>query len=252
VVQQENRGLAGARNAAIERARGRYLSMFDSDDLWMPNHLAVMERVLRDEPRAAYAHSDAWVLDESTRRIRRTTAMHYTNPPNPPPTDPSELLSVLLERNFVSANATLRRSVLDDVGFFNATLRSAEDYELWLRMAARGYWGLPVRELLVIRRVRADSLSADTVGMVTALREVYRLVTEDYEVPPEIREKARVALVQRERQLAELTAPGRLRHGRRRIRRKLGKVRDRLLWRRLWFETPPPEVRRVYPDLRAV
>lgn len=252
LVQQENRGLAAARNAGITRARGNYISLFDSDDLWMPDHLAVMARALEEDSQAAYAYTDAWVLDDSNRRIRRTPAMHYVRHPDPAPTDPAVLLSMLLDRNFISANATLRRTVLERVGLFNPNLRSAEDYELWLRMAALGYRGVLVPRRIVIRREHSGSLSSNTLSMSIWTREVHRLVAEEYDVPDEIREKARAAMRIRDQQIARLERGGRLRMPERRLRRAIVKLRDRLLWRRLWFATPPHDVASVYPDLHSV
>jgi teichuronic acid biosynthesis glycosyltransferase TuaG len=252
LVQQENRGLAGARNTAIRHARGRYLSMFDSDDLWMPNHLEVMATVLDNDPGLAFGHSDAWVLDETTRRIRRTTAMFYQHFPDPQPTDSTEFLSLLLERNFVSANATVRSAVFEDVGLFNPALRSAEDYELWLRIVAHGYRGVQVPDIVVIRRERAGSLTSNELAMARWRREVYRIVAEEYDLPEVLRDKARAAMRARDRQIAALTGEDRIGAIKLRFRRRLGSVKHRLMWRRLWFESPPPEVSSVFPDLRAV
>ncbi len=39
IVQQNNRGLAGARNTGIAHARGALIGFCDSDDRWMPDKL---------------------------------------------------------------------------------------------------------------------------------------------------------------------------------------------------------------------
>jgi len=45
-IQQENRGLAGARNAGVRLARGELLAFVDSDDIWMPDYLSAQVEFL--------------------------------------------------------------------------------------------------------------------------------------------------------------------------------------------------------------
>jgi glycosyltransferase involved in cell wall biosynthesis len=45
-VRQENRGGSAARNLAIDSARGRFIAPLDSDDVFLPQHLETMKRLL--------------------------------------------------------------------------------------------------------------------------------------------------------------------------------------------------------------
>ncbi|MGH6877035.1 MAG: glycosyltransferase family 2 protein [Rhizomicrobium sp.] len=55
-VRQDNRGGSAARNAGIDRACGRFVAFLDSDDRFLPHHLAAMRRLLDgSEDTAGYA-----------------------------------------------------------------------------------------------------------------------------------------------------------------------------------------------------
>src|SRR5204863_2345947 len=86
-IRQPNAGASAARNAGIEAAGGVYVSMLDADDLWLPCYLTVMGEALDRELEAGFAYTDAWLLEDETKRVRRTSVMFYENPPNPPPRD---------------------------------------------------------------------------------------------------------------------------------------------------------------------
>jgi glycosyltransferase involved in cell wall biosynthesis len=45
-VRQENKGGAAARNRGFDEARGRFVALLDSDDRFLPHHLANMHRLL--------------------------------------------------------------------------------------------------------------------------------------------------------------------------------------------------------------
>jgi glycosyltransferase involved in cell wall biosynthesis len=233
-----NGGPAAARNHGIARARGIYLSMLDSDDIWLPGYLESMAAALEAASGAAFAYTDAWVLDDATGRIRATTAMAYQRPPAVPPADPQEFLLLLLDRNFVFTAATVRRSVIDEVGGYDEQLWYGEDYELWVRIVAGGHAATRVDDVLVIHRDRPGSLTSDTVRLYEGVCRVYGVIEEKLELDA----PALAVLQNRQRywarQLTALHHPSTRERGLRLARA----VKQRLMTRSTWLDQPPPSV----------
>jgi glycosyltransferase involved in cell wall biosynthesis len=247
LLRQENQGPAAARNLGVSNGQGRLLSFLDADDLYMPEYLEAMAAALSTNPQAGIAYSSAWEFDERVRRVSRRDRS------NEPPADPADLLSTLLEENFIPTMATIPRAVLDVAGSFDARLARSEDYELWLRIAAHGYGVAYVPRRLAVYRVRPGSLSSSPLAMLSGLREVYRIAAEEYGLTEPHRQLALRRVAETERQLGPLAGdPGlrsRLLRARGRLRRRVGEARRRLLRDRLWYENPPPEVHAAFPEL---
>ena len=49
-VYQENQGAYGARNRGLDMARGDFLALYDSDDVWLPHHLSDCVEALQNHP----------------------------------------------------------------------------------------------------------------------------------------------------------------------------------------------------------
>lgn len=64
-VRQENRGLAGARNAGMARATGELVAWLDADDLWIPEKVALQVAVLRRHPECVMVASDFSAFDDT-------------------------------------------------------------------------------------------------------------------------------------------------------------------------------------------
>jgi hypothetical protein len=70
VLRQRNEGPAVATSRAIARARGRYVSLLDADDLWLPDKLARQLAVLERRPEVGLIHGDMEVIDGGGALIR--------------------------------------------------------------------------------------------------------------------------------------------------------------------------------------
>ncbi|OGM26641.1 hypothetical protein A3D00_01095 [Candidatus Woesebacteria bacterium RIFCSPHIGHO2_02_FULL_38_9] len=130
--KQENKGVSAARNLGISKSSGEYLSFLDSDNTYHSKFLEVMTGVLdeNNEMVMAYSSQNLFLVSPDDERhlkviARKVRSVEY-NPIK------------LLRTNYIDVNAVLiRKSILDEIGFFDESLKSLEDWDLFVRMAIR-------------------------------------------------------------------------------------------------------------------
>jgi len=234
LVVQPNGGPSSARNAGFREARATIVCTLDSDDFWLPAYLETVDAVFDAEAATDVVYTDAWVLDDSRGRIRRTTEMHYQRPPNLAPDDTQAFLFELLRRNFVYNSVALRRRVLDRVVGYDERLWTGEDWELWLRIAAAGFRFHRISRPLAVHRNHPGTLSSDAERMRRGDIEVYRIVEQEWDTNEELRRRARALAASRSRKGSSFAA--------RLLRPLLTRSKQALVGRRGWCEEPPAEV----------
>jgi glycosyltransferase involved in cell wall biosynthesis len=252
LVRQENQGLSGARNTAIEIARAELISFLDADDMWLPRYLEEMARALDAAPNAGLAYTDAWAMDAESHRFKRRTAMSRSQPPAVPPDDPVEVMKLLIRENFIWVSATVRRRALEEAGRFRADFRLTEDIELWFRILALGYGVVRARGVLGIKREREEALSRQLLDNVVSRQRVMRLLADNEEVPATVRELAAERIEALENNRLAFSGESRRRALALAARLKLGALKRATLGRFVWRRQPPEEVRQAFPDLQRL
>lgn len=166
LIQQQNRGLAGARNTGIRQARGSILAFLDSDDLWLPQKIERHVEHLRSAPGVGVSYSRSAFIDAEGRPlgIYQTPPLHAITP------------ELILCRNPISNGScvVMRREVLDGIRFeanlygstesywFDDSFRQSEDIECWLRIALQTDWRIEgIAAPLTLYRVSSGGLSAN-------------------------------------------------------------------------------------------
>lgn len=158
VVSQANAGPSAARNRGVEAARGEVLAFLDSDDAWLPEKVARQADLLeRAGPRMACCVCNASILGLSGEPAGTSFANASLHPSHSEGewSNPGEVLATrFLLFNQVVA---VRKSAFHEVGGFNPALRILEDYELAMKLATAGTWGL-IADPLVVKRNDTDGI----------------------------------------------------------------------------------------------
>ena len=166
LVQQSNRGLAGARNTGIDQARGALIAFCDADDTWAPEKLDAHVRHLAARPHVGVSYSGSTLIDENSAPMGRfqTPRLHGVAAHH------------IFKRNPIGNGSApvLRREVFDAIAYrppseqardwyFDETFRQSEDIECWLRIALTTAWCFEgVEGHLTNYRVNSGGLSANT------------------------------------------------------------------------------------------
>jgi glycosyltransferase involved in cell wall biosynthesis len=148
---ERNVGLAGARNAGIQAARGQFIALLDDDDIWFPHKLEVQRKYMEEHPECALVHS--------------AVTAFFSNKP--------DQLWVWCE----PGNMTLAKSLTDkywacpssmffrtraalSIGGFDSAFRQCEDRDFLIRVCAAGLKVQCIPQpLLRLRRENHDRLT---------------------------------------------------------------------------------------------
>ena len=129
-------GPGAARNIGIREARGSLIAFLDADDLWAPTKIARQVQLFLDQPDAHWVYTDALYLRDG--ETFHKTHFGFVGLTNGPPEGRALNTYHLRGFNFVTMSCTLiDKAVLNDVGGFDETLKIAEDWDLYTRIAER-------------------------------------------------------------------------------------------------------------------
>lgn len=160
-IRQNRSGAAGARNAGIEAATGRYIAFLDSDDMWSPGKLEVQTDFMR-ESGAVLSYGDYVAVRDTNGRV---CAVHR-------PPDRVRYEDLLLGCPIGCLTAAYDQEAIGKA--YMPNFRRGQDWGLWLAITRQGVVAQKYPGLAAEYRVRSGSLSRSKVSKSVDMYRIYR------------------------------------------------------------------------------
>lgn len=164
----ENSGVHVSRNRGIAIATGEFVAFLDSDDLWTIDKLQKQVQGLQNSPDAAVAYS--WInrINESGEFIRRGGYSSVQG----------NVYAELLLCDFLEngSNLLIRKRALDEVGGFDSSFIAADEWDLYIRLAARYEFVLIPEPQILYRELeasRSSNFSKWTRGALSVIHKSF-------------------------------------------------------------------------------
>ena len=153
---QTNKGVSSARNFAIKKSTGKYVSLLDSDDEWEKDKLQQQVIYFQENPQAKLVHTnEKWIRNgqfvNQMKKHRKGGGDQFI---------PS------LELCLISPSSVMfTRQLFDEIGGFREDFPVCEDYDYWLKVTSRYEVGYIDNPLTVKYGGHDDQLSRTYFAM---------------------------------------------------------------------------------------
>ena len=149
LITQNNGGPSSARNTGVKYALGDYIAFIDADDIWMPDFLKEMIRLIADFP-------DAIIYGINYGRIEQGRMICTETKP----------YRGYLENNwesfpffFCSSATCCKKSAINKLGGFDARMTYGEDCDMWYRLLLEGKGAIDTQVLAYYNKDTLTSLT---------------------------------------------------------------------------------------------
>ena len=174
-VLDKNQGAPAARNIGIQIATGDYIAFLDSDDRWEPNKLELQLNLIKSKPNVGVVYTGIKVIDETSKTENVKT-----------PNIRGQILQKLLIRNCVGSTSSvlIDKELLLKVNGFDLTLKSCQDWDLWIRLAKLTEFDFVEEPLLLYYIHEGERISTNFDSVYEGHFAIYKLYKDLIEKLP--------------------------------------------------------------------
>lgn len=175
VVNEKNLGACVTVNSLIQKSKGDYIALLNSDDIWLPNKLEIQVAFLETHKNYNVLFSDAIIIKENGEDFNDQEHFYTNMFAQPNRTREEWLRSFYFNGNCLCHPSMLiRKTVYDEIGLYNPLMASLPDFEMWVRICLK-YNIHVLPDKLVKFRILDDEQNASANNIANIVRGNFEL-----------------------------------------------------------------------------
>lgn len=152
---KENGGVSTALNLGIKMMDGDYFSWLSHDDVYYPNKIERQIQYLQEEPnKEIILYSNFDFIDRNSNILIK----HYMKDTQPP----INLFELIPENIIHGCSLLIPKIFFQNAGLFNESLKTTQDYEMWIRLVKKNYVFKFMPEVLIQARIHPQQVTMKT------------------------------------------------------------------------------------------
>ena len=129
VIECTKKGISSQMNEGIKKSSGNLIARIDGDDFWDSKKLELQLEYKKNHQLDIVGTWGILISNEG-KEIRKL---------EPPITHEEIRKNLMLNDTIIQPSILMDKKMFDDVGFFDESFTTAEDYEMWFRIISKGY-----------------------------------------------------------------------------------------------------------------
>ena len=163
IAHPMNMGACVARNTGLETAKGEFVAYLDDDDEWLPDKIEKQMHAML-KTKAALVYCGNLSQNDQTGSCRESKKVYIKG----------NVFKKLLYNNFIASTSypLIRKDCLKAVGGFDPKMQSAQDYDVWLRLAEKYEVDYVAEPLVLYHEHDGERITTNPLKKINGLERI--------------------------------------------------------------------------------